>query len=69
MNGKTRNAYSTLARKPEGKGKGRPRRRWADNIKMNPRGVGWCGIEWIDLAQGRDVWRALVNAVTNIWLS
>ena len=42
---------------------GRPRRRWEDNIKMDLREVGWCGIGWIDLAQDRDWWRALVNAV------
>ena len=45
---------------------GRPRRRWEDNIKMDLREVGWWGIGWIDLAQDRDWWRALVNAVMNL---
>jgi hypothetical protein len=43
---------------------GRPRRRWEDNIKMDLQEVGW-GMDWIELAQDRDRWRALVNAVTN----
>jgi hypothetical protein len=44
----------------------RPRRRWEDNIKMELRAVGWGGgIDWIDLAQDRDRWRALVNTVMN----
>jgi hypothetical protein len=42
---------------------GRPRRRWEDNNKMYLQEVGWCGIDWIEMAQGRDKWRALVNAV------
>jgi hypothetical protein len=40
----------------------RPRRRWEDNIKIDVQEVGW-GVDWIDLAQERDSWRALVNAV------
>jgi hypothetical protein len=56
-----------LVRKPEGKRPlGRPRRRWVDNIKMDLREVGWDGMDWIDLAQDRDQWRALVNAVMNL---
>jgi hypothetical protein len=52
---------------PEGKRPlGRPRRRWVDNIKMNLREIGWDGMDWIDLAQDRDQWRALVNAVMNL---
>ena len=43
----------------------RPRRRWEDNIKMDPREVGCGGIDWIELAEDRDRWRALVTAVTN----
>jgi hypothetical protein len=35
---------------------GRPRRRWVDNIKMDLRGIGWSGMDWIDLAQNRDQW-------------
>jgi hypothetical protein len=44
---------------------GRPRRRWVDNIKMDLREIGWDGMYWIDLAQNRDPWRALVNTVMN----
>jgi hypothetical protein len=44
---------------------GRPRRSWEDNIKMDLRKYGW-GIEWIDVAQDRDRWRAVVNAVMNL---
>ena len=46
---------------------GRPRRRWEDNIKMNLQEVR-CGVmEWIEMAQDREKWRVLVNAVTNLW--
>jgi hypothetical protein len=52
--------------KPEGKMPlGRPRHRWEDNIKMDVQEVGCVGIDWIDLAKGRDRWRVLVNAVRN----
>jgi hypothetical protein len=52
---------------PEGKRPlGRPRRRWVDNIKMDLREIGWDGADWIDLAQDRDQWRALVRAVMNL---
>jgi hypothetical protein len=62
-----RNAYKILVRKSDGKRPlGRPRRRWVDNIKMDLREIGWDGMDWIDLAQGRDQWRALVNTVMNI---
>jgi hypothetical protein len=44
---------------------GRPRRRWEDNIKMDLQEVGW-GMDWIELAQDKDRWRALVNAVMNL---
>jgi hypothetical protein len=44
---------------------GRPRRRWEDNTKMYLKEVGW-GMDWIYLAQDRDRWRALVNAVKNL---
>jgi hypothetical protein len=53
--------------KPEGKRPlRRPRRRWADNIKMDLREIGWDGIKWIELAQDWDQWRALVNTVMNL---
>jgi hypothetical protein len=45
---------------------GRPRRRWVDNIKMDLREIGWDGLDWIELAQYRDQWRALVNTVMNL---
>jgi hypothetical protein len=44
----------------------RPRRRWADNIKIDIREIGWDGMDYIDLAQDRDQWRALVNIVMNL---
>jgi hypothetical protein len=44
----------------------RPRRRWVDNIKIELREIGWDGVDWIDLAQDRDQWRALVNTVMNL---
>jgi hypothetical protein len=66
MGGK-RNAYRILVGKPERKRSlGRPRRRWVDNIKIDLRGTGWGGMNWIDLAQDRDQWRALVNTVMNL---
>jgi hypothetical protein len=62
-----RNAYRILVGKPEGKSPlGRPRRRWVENIKMDLGEIGWDGIDWIDLAQDRDQWRALVNTATNL---
>jgi hypothetical protein len=56
-----------LVGNPEGKRPlGRPRHRWVDNIKMDLSGTGWNGMDWIDLAQDRDQWSALVNAVMNL---
>ena len=53
--------------KPEGKSPlGRPRRRWKDNIKMDLLEVRCGGMDWIELAQDRDKWRALVTAVMNL---
>jgi hypothetical protein len=68
MNGeKTKNAYRILVRKPEGKRLlARPKRRWVDNIKMDLREIRWDDIHWIDLAQDRNQWRALVNTVMNL---
>ena len=45
---------------------GKSRRRWEDNIKMDLHEVGWGSMDWIELAQDRDRWRALVNAVMNL---
>ena len=53
--------------KPEGKRTlGRPRRRWEDNIKMDLHEVGFGGMDWIELAEDRDGWRALVNVAMNL---
>jgi hypothetical protein len=61
------NAYRILVGSPEGKiPLGRPRRRWVDIMKMNLREIEWDGVDWIDLAQERDHWRALVNAVMTL---
>jgi hypothetical protein len=62
-----RNAYRILLGKPEGRRPlGRPRRRWVDNIQIDLRELRWGGMDWIDLAQDRDQWRALVNTVMNL---
>jgi hypothetical protein len=62
-----RGAYGVLVGKPEGRGSlGRPERRWEDNVKMDIQEVECEGIDWIELAQDRDRWRALVNAVMNL---
>jgi hypothetical protein len=62
-----RNAYSILVGNSEGKRPlGRPRRRWEDNTKMDPREIEWDCVDWIGLAQDRDQWMALVNAVMNL---
>jgi hypothetical protein len=64
--GKKRIAYRILTGKPEGnRPLGRPRCRWVENIKMYLREIGWGFIDWIDLAQDRDQWRALVNTAMN----
>jgi hypothetical protein len=62
-----RNACRILVGKLEGRTPlRRPRRRWVDNIKMDLREVEWDGMNWIDLAQYRDQWRALVNMIMNL---
>jgi hypothetical protein len=65
--GEKLNAYRILVGMPEGKRPlGRSRRRWVDNIEIDLREIGWDGRDWIHLAQDRDPWRALVNAVMNL---
>jgi hypothetical protein len=62
-----RNAYRLSIGKPEEKNQiGRPRCRWVDNFKMNLAEIIWGGVDWIDAAQDRDQWRALVNAVMKL---
>ena len=59
--------YGVLVGKPEEKRPfGRPRRRWEDNIRMDLQEVGCGGMDWMELAQDRDRWRALVNALMNL---
>jgi hypothetical protein len=61
------NSYRILVRKPEGRRPlGRQKYRWVDNIKMDLREIGWDGMDWIDLAQNRNQWRALVNTVMTL---
>jgi len=65
--GERRGVYSVLVEKPKEKRPlGRPRRRWEDNIKMDLQEVGSGGMDWIELAQDRDSWRALVTAVMKL---
>jgi hypothetical protein len=65
--GEKRNAYSLWVGKPDGKRPlGRPRRRWMDNIRMDLGEVGLCDVDWSGLAQDRNRWRALVNAVMDL---
>jgi hypothetical protein len=65
--GEKRNTYRILVGKPEGKRPlGRRRSRWANNINMDLREIGWDGEDWIDLVEDRDQWSALVNTVSNL---
>jgi hypothetical protein len=65
--GRKRNADSISVGKPERKRTvGKSRHRWEDHIKMHLRETGRGGMEWIDLGQDRDQWRALVNTVMNL---
>jgi hypothetical protein len=65
--GEERNAYRLWVENPGGERQlGRPRRRWVDNIKIDLLEISSGGVDWIGLAQDRDKWRALVNAVMNL---
>jgi hypothetical protein len=65
--GEERKMYKIWVGKPEGKRPlGRPRRRWEDGIRMDLRETGLGGVDWIRLAQDRDLWRAVVSAVMNL---
>jgi hypothetical protein len=67
--GEERKVYRVLVGKPERKRPlGRPRCRWEDGIRMDLREIGLRGVDWIRLAQDRDRWRAVVNALMNLWL-
>jgi hypothetical protein len=65
--GEGRGVYRVLVGKPERKRPmGRPRRRWEDDIMMDLKEAGCGGMDWIELSQDRNRWRALVNAVMNL---
>jgi hypothetical protein len=65
--GNKKNAYRLLVGNPEGnRPLGRSRGKCVDNIKMDLGEIGWCGVDWIGLAQERDKWGALVNSVMNL---
>jgi hypothetical protein len=66
MGEKKRNAYRLVGKAEGRRPLGRSRRRWLDNIRMDPAEVGWSDVDWIGLAQDRHMWRALVNSVLNL---
>ena len=65
--GERRGVYRVLVGKSEGKRPlGRPRRRWEDNIKIYIQKMRCGGMDWIELAQDKNSWQAIVNAVMNL---
>ena len=67
--GERRGLHRVLVETPEAKRPlGRPRRRWEDNIKLDLQKVGCGSMDWIELAQDKDRWRALANVVMNLWV-
>jgi hypothetical protein len=67
--GTKRKTCRILVGKPEGKRPpGIPRCRWVNNMKMDLREIGWDDMDWIDPAQDRDQWRALVKTAINLWV-
>jgi hypothetical protein len=68
--GQDKNVYRLVVRKAEGKMPlGRPRQMWVDIIRMDLGEMVWDDVDWISLAQDKDRWRALVNAVIKLWVS
>jgi hypothetical protein len=67
--GEESKVYRVLVGKSEGKRPlGRPRGRWEDGVRMDLRQTGWGSVEWIQLAEDRNRWRALVNTEMNLWV-
>jgi len=67
---KKRNTYKILVGKPDGKKRlGRSRRRFGDNIKIELKEIGYEGVDWICLIQGKDKLLALVSTVLNMWVA
>jgi hypothetical protein len=65
--GEGRKVYRVLVGKPEGKRPlGRPRCRWEEGFRMDLREIGWGSVDWIQLAQDRGWWRAVVDTVMNL---
>ena len=67
--GGRKGTYRVFVGKPQERTLARLRNRWQENIKMYLQEVGWEGMDWTDLAQNRDSWQTLVNAVTNLWVA
>jgi hypothetical protein len=64
-----RNTFKILTGTPTGKRtSGKPRWRWEDNIRMDLKEIGINTRSWVDLAQDRDYWRALMNVTLNLWV-